>query len=114
MGAEASASLSFFFAAMFYVYILFSKSIDRYYIGHTSDVLRRLDEHNNPVESSKYTAKGIPWSLVLSFEISPSKGEAIKVERFFKRQKSRSFIQRLITQNGNDEFFTNLKKTILK
>ena len=99
---------------MFYIYILFSNSIDRYYIGHTSDVLRRLDEHNNPDEFSKYTAKGIPWSLVLSFKISPSRSDAIRVERFIKRQKNRSFIQRLIDQNGNIEYFTNLIKNILE
>ena len=99
---------------MFYIYILFSKSSDRYYIGHTSNVLRRLEEHNNPAEFSKYTAKGIPWSLVLSFEISHSRGEALKVEKFLKRQKNRSFIQRLISQNGNNEFFTNLIKNILE
>ena len=86
---------------MFYIYILFSKSIDRYYIGHTSDVYRRLYEHNNPVESSKYTGKGVPWNLILYFEISDSRSEAIQVERFIKRQKNRSFIQKLVMQNGN-------------
>ncbi len=32
----------FFFAAMFYIYILYSDSADRYYIGHTNDPDRRL------------------------------------------------------------------------
>jgi hypothetical protein len=34
-----------FLAAMFYVYILYSESADRYYIGHTNDSERRLIEH---------------------------------------------------------------------
>jgi putative endonuclease len=61
-------------------------------INSSSDVLRRLDEHNNPVESPKYTAKGIAWSLVLSFEISHSRGDAMRVEKFIKKQKTRSLI----------------------
>jgi hypothetical protein len=35
-----------FLVAMFYVYILYSESADRYYIGHTNDPERRLVEHN--------------------------------------------------------------------
>jgi len=40
-----------FFAAMFYVYILYSQKYDRYYIGHSPDVDKRLKEHNNPREN---------------------------------------------------------------
>ena len=99
---------------MFYVYILFSKSTDRYYIGHTSDVNRRLEEHNHPEELSKYTAKGIPWNLILSFKISHSRGEARKVEKFIKMQKSRSFILKLISEKDNRDFLEELIKNILK
>ena len=99
---------------MFYVYILFSKSTDRYYIGHTSNVNRRLEEHNHPDEFSKYTAKGIPWNLILSFEISHSRGDARKVEKFIKMQKSRSFILKLISEKDNRDFLEELIKNILK
>ena len=34
--------------------------------------------------------------MVLSFEVSESRGEAIKVERFIKKQKNRQFLKRLI------------------
>jgi putative endonuclease len=37
----------------FYVYILFSPASDKYYIGHTPDVEKRLYEHNHPQEVSK-------------------------------------------------------------
>ena len=31
---------------MFYIYILYSESFDKYYVGYTSDITRRLEEHN--------------------------------------------------------------------
>jgi putative endonuclease len=53
----------FLFAAVYYIYILLSKRSGKYYIGLTSDVNRRLEEHNNPTVFNKYTAKHIPWEL---------------------------------------------------
>ena len=32
---------------MYFVYILFSEKLDRYYVGTTGDVERRLFEHNS-------------------------------------------------------------------
>ena len=48
----------------FYIYILYSEKANKYYIGHTSDVNRRLFEHNNPEKSTKFTAKYLPLALV--------------------------------------------------
>ena len=89
---------------MFYIYILYSDSADRYYIGHTSDPDRRLIEHNT-VEETKFTTKFRPWTILLAFEVSESRGDAIKVERFIKRQKSRTFIKKLIESRDNPYFF---------
>jgi len=89
---------------MFYIYILYSESADRFYIGHTNDPARRLIEHNT-VEEIKYTTKFRPWTMHLAFEVSESRGEAIKVERFIKRQKSRTFIRKLIASRDSPDFF---------
>ena len=99
---------------MYHVYILYSQSIDRFYIGHTSNVFKRLEEHNNPVDFSKFSAKGIPWEVVFSVEISDSRAEAMKVEKFIKKQKSRAFIQKLISEKGNKDYIDGLIKNILK
>ena len=106
--------ISFFFAAMFYVYILYSHKSDRYYIGHTTDVSKHLNEHNNPQDKAKYSAKHLPWELVLSFPVSESRGEAMLVEKFVKNQKSRVFIKKLLDRMGNMEFFSELIANILK
>ena len=98
---------------MYYIYILFSSRSDRYYIGHTSDVQKRLQEHNNPLRPEKYTAKNLPWNLVLSFQVSPDRGQAMITERFIKKQKSRLFIEKLIAQKDHPEYFETLINNIL-
>jgi putative endonuclease len=98
---------------MFYVYVLLSYSSDKFYIGHTPDVSKRLEEHNNPSRPDKYTAKYLPWSLALYFEVSPERGQAIIVERFIKKQKSRVFIDKLINQKDNPGYFVSLVNDIL-
>ena len=57
--------VSFFIAAMFYIYIIYSEKADRYYIGHTNDPERRLIEHNTTNEI-KFTTKYRPWRMLLS------------------------------------------------
>ncbi len=80
--------------SMYYVYILYSKSHDRYYVGQTNDVERRLIEHNeNP--RMTYTHKFRPWELVRQYEVD-TRSNAMKLERYIKKMKSRKIIERLI------------------
>ena len=81
----------------FHMYILFSKSRDRYYIGHTNNIERRLAEHNSG--QTKSTKHGIPWELVFTKEFD-SNVEANKVELYLKRMKSRKFIEKFIADNS--------------
>ena len=90
---------------MFYVYILFSEKYNRYYIGSTADVQKRLFEHNHP-KSNSYTAKFGPWVLKLCLPISDNRSDALRIEKFIKKQKSRKFNEKLIL-NAHDENFTN-------
>ncbi|MGA2405669.1 MAG: GIY-YIG nuclease family protein [Bacteroidales bacterium] len=57
---------------MYTLYILHSKSLDRYYIGYTNDLIRRLNEHNRI--KGKFTDAGIPWILVYSGSFASKKG----------------------------------------
>ena len=79
---------------MFTVYILFSSSIDKYYVGYTNDLERRLTEHNR--KKGKYSDGGIPWRLVHQ-EDYESKSEAMNREKFIKSQKSRQYILSIIS-----------------
>ena len=83
---------------MYSVYILYSVSADKYYIGHTEDIDKRLYQHNNPIRHSKYTSKHLPWTLVVYFPKYATRAEAMKVEKFIKKQKSKKFIKDIISQ----------------
>ena len=78
---------------MFAVYIIYSGSLDKYYIGFTGDVDERLRRHN--AGRSKYTKAGIPWELVY-VEHYLSRGEAMARERQLKGWKNRRRLEALI------------------
>ena len=80
---------------MYYLYILYSEKHDKYYVGQTNDLSRRLEEHNTQ-EKNSFTTKYRPWRLEKSFEIGESLGQARKIENYIKGLKSRKFIERLL------------------
>jgi putative endonuclease len=79
-----------------YVYILYSAKLAKYYIGRTEDVELRLKFHNEPIESRKFTAKGIPWELKIAIPCQ-SLDQATKLESFIKRMKSKRFVESVIS-----------------
>jgi putative endonuclease len=88
----------FFITVMYYIYILHSISFDKYYVGYTSDISRRIEEHNTSTRNT-YTSKYRPWKLSALFAISENEGEAIIMERFIKKQKSKPLLKKLIDPN---------------
>jgi putative endonuclease len=80
---------------MFYIYLIYSASSDLYYVGYSDNPLRRLDEHNSSGHTT-FSSKHRPWVMSAVFECGASRSEAMKIERFIKRQKSRDFIKKLI------------------
>ncbi len=81
----------------FFVYILFSSSSKKFYVGHTNDINRRLSEHNSGF--SKSTKHGIPWSLVFSKEF-PTRTEAMAFESMIKKRGIRRFLDSLNSLPG--------------
>ena len=82
---------------MYTVYILFSIRLNRYYVGYTNDLGRRIREHNR--KKGKYTDGGIPWEIVYTEEYS-GKGDAMFREKAIKSKKSRKYIEELIAGEG--------------
>ncbi len=79
---------------MHYFYILYSKNLDRYYIGSTSQTPEeRLQKHL--ANHSGFTGKAKDWEIVYSESFS-SKEEAGRRERQIKLWKSKTMIQKLI------------------
>lgn len=67
---------------MYYTYIITCKN-ETYYIGYTSDIKRRMEEHKKGI-NSKYTRTNGFKKLEI-YWISKTKSEAMKLECFLKK-----------------------------
>jgi putative endonuclease len=74
----------------YFVYILYSEKIDKYYVGKTENPKVRLEFHNSD-HNRIWTKRGQPWKIVKLIEFENSTLSS-KSERFIKKQKSRKFI----------------------
>ena len=74
---------------MFHVYILFSPSLEKYYVGSTQHLDIRMEEHNRG--KSPYTKKGMPWSLIHFFECS-DRSEATLLEMKIKKRGIKRYL----------------------
>ena len=79
---------------MYFVYML-KCSDDTLYTGITTDLERRLDEHNNSSKGVKYTRARRPVQLVYS-ETYETRSEACKREYFIKHKMRREEKKALI------------------
>jgi len=66
---------------VFYVYILHSQGLQRYYVGSTQAVEKRLQEHNSGKSAS--TRAGVRWELV-HIESFTTRSDAVLRERKIK------------------------------
>jgi putative endonuclease len=76
----------------FTVYILFSKSIKKYYTGQTQNLVNRFTEHNS--NETKSIKNGIPWIIVWSKDVS-TRGEAMTLEKKIKKRGAGRFLNDL-------------------
>ncbi|MBD3639305.1 MAG: GIY-YIG nuclease family protein [Crocinitomicaceae bacterium] len=83
------------------MYILYSTSKDRYYVGQSDNLEERLKSHNSGI--SRYTAIARDWEIVHT-EKFENRTDAIKRERQIKKKKSRKYIEYLISSVGPEEF----------
>ncbi|MFZ4476805.1 MAG: GIY-YIG nuclease family protein [Saprospiraceae bacterium] len=81
---------------MAFVYILFSSTLDRYYIGATEAtpeerLIKHLSNHKG------FTAKAKDWVIVYT-EMFETKDLALKREKQIKAWKSKTAIEQLIAR----------------
>ncbi|TDH26121.1 GIY-YIG nuclease family protein [Segetibacter sp. 3557_3] len=74
----------------YYIYILFSDSLQQFYTGSTQDLAKRLNDHNNGW--SKHTSKGVPWKLVYT-KVYEGRTEALKAENNIKKRGAKRFLE---------------------
>jgi putative endonuclease len=75
---------------MVYVYILYSGSLGKFYVGSTNNVERRIDQHNSG--RSNFTSKGVPWKLIAKMECK-SRGDAMDFEIQIKKRGINRYLQ---------------------
>ena len=82
---------------MHYVYYLQSLKVkDQFYVGSTSDLDKRLRQHNKGDSSA--TKPYLPWELIF-FEAFKSKSDALRREEYLKTTKGRRGLK-LITRES--------------
>jgi putative endonuclease len=91
-GARSDREGSLFMS--FFVYIIYSANLDRFYTGTTDDVKRRITEHNSNKYPGSFTSRGVPWELFLEIACGSSQ-QGYKIEKLIKKMRSSVFLRRL-------------------
>ncbi len=82
---------------MYHFYILYSATLNKYYVGHTADDLtERIRKHNS---NHKGFTGGIGDWILMYQEQFLTKIDALARERQVKAWKSRKEIEKLINKN---------------
>ena len=79
---------------MHFVYVIYSPSSDRYYIGETVDVQGRLIEHRQHRYAGSFTSIADDWEIAFVLRCK-DKVSALKVEAHLKKSKSKVYLKRL-------------------
>jgi putative endonuclease len=84
----------------FWVYILRSLNKERFYCGHTSDLQRRINQHNDPEYQLSRTTKVFqgPWKVVWTKECT-NRSEAMKVEKSIKKRGIGRFLEAQLVES---------------
>jgi len=91
----AKASLNWL---MYYTYILRSiKTNGAIYIGYTTDLKSRLEQHNNP-KSKFYSRRHSPWA-VESYIGFANRHEAENFETYLKSNSGKAFLRKRLISN---------------
>jgi putative endonuclease len=71
---------------MFYLYIIYSASANKYYVGHSVDPWKRLIEHNtSPLQA--ILRNTVPGCLKAVFQCGTTKAEAMQIEKICQKTK---------------------------
>ncbi|HCC22810.1 TPA: excinuclease ABC subunit C [Candidatus Falkowbacteria bacterium] len=79
----------------YYVYVLQSLKDNKFYIGYSAEVDRRVLEHQRGENVS--TAKRLPMILVF-YEAYLSKKDALRREKYFKTTKGKTTLRQMIRE----------------
>jgi putative endonuclease len=75
---------------MYYVYVLRSKNDGNFYVGHTSDLSKRMEQHSKGVVES--TRNRRPLELIY-YEACAKQQDALRREKYLKTTYGRRYIR---------------------
>jgi putative endonuclease len=84
---------------MHFLYIIYSKKLNRYYIGESENVVKRLKQHNSHYYKNAFTTAASDWEIKLTYPCE-TKLIAKKLERHIKKKKSKKHIEWIISTQG--------------
>ncbi|MFA7114618.1 MAG: GIY-YIG nuclease family protein [Candidatus Omnitrophota bacterium] len=84
---------------MCWLYIVENTVINKFYIGVTKEVQRRVKEHNGKCAKKWATRQKGEWTLVYSEKFRDKKTALLR-EKEIKKKKSREYIKKLINNMG--------------
>ncbi|MDO8571130.1 MAG: GIY-YIG nuclease family protein [bacterium] len=96
---------------MFYNYVLQSKKNNELYIGYTTDLKRRLAEHNRGLNPS--TKRYIPWQIIY-YEACLNDADAKRREGYMKTTQGGRLLKRRLKEflyESRSKDLTNLNFT---
>lgn len=73
-----------------FVYILYSNSLEKYYVGQADNANARLERHNKGIVS--YTKRGAPLKRIWLKEVQ-NRSEAMVLERKIKGRGAKRYLQ---------------------
>jgi putative endonuclease len=79
---------------MFFVYILYSQSKGRFYIGQTQNLEERLSQHNSGFFKNSHTHLTNDWKVFHSISCQTRK-QAVNIESHIKRARKRKYLEDL-------------------
>ena len=80
----------------YWTYIIKSVKFGNYYIGQSSNISKRLKNHN--LKKSKSSKPFSPWIVIYQKGFA-TRSEAVKHERYLKSIKKRNFLEKIIKNN---------------
>ena len=77
----------------YFVYVLKSKNFNKFYVGHTENLNKRLKEHNRG--KTKSIKSFIPYDIIY-YELFDLRLDARNREKYFKSGIGREYLKELI------------------
>ncbi|MBL7933991.1 MAG: GIY-YIG nuclease family protein [Bacteroidia bacterium] len=76
------------------IYILFSNTLNKFYVGSCLNLEKRLVDHKNKTYSTSFTSVADYWQLYLAWDVLD--GDIVrKIEFHIKSMKSKKYIENL-------------------